>query len=174
MKTLVLEDDPILRKRGKLFDFNNPQEDPEKLIEELIHAMIKYEGMGLSACQIGVDLKVFVMRFNGDAIACFNPRITHYSEETTYMREGCLSYPGLFFPVTRAQGINATYLGKEGDEMNASFIDISAKIFQHEYDHMLGKVYLEYASAYMIRNARKKQVLWERKRKNNGGKTDKY
>ena len=58
--------------------------------------------------------------------------------------------------------------------MSASFIDISAKIFQHEYDHMIGKVYLEYASSYMIRNARKKQVLWKRKRKNNGGKTDKY
>ena len=117
MKNLVLEDDPILRKRGQLFDFNNPQEDPIKLTEELLNAMVKYEGMGLSACQIGVDLKVFVMRFNGDAIACFNPRITYYSEETTYMREGCLSYPGLFFPVTRAQGINAIYSGKEGDEM---------------------------------------------------------
>ena len=174
MKTLVLEDDPILNKRGIPFDFDNPQEDPIKLTEELLNAMVKYEGMGLSACQIGVDLKVFVMRFNGDAIACFNPQINHYSEETTYMREGCLSYPGLFFPVTRAKGINATYSGKEGDEMSASFIDISAKIFQHEYDHMLGKVYLEYASAYMIRNARKKQVLWERKRKRNGGETDKY
>ena len=174
MRDLVLEDNPILNKRGIPFDFDNPQEDPIKLTEELLDAMVKYEGMGLSACQIGVDLKVFVMRFNGDAIACFNPRINHYSEETTYMREGCLSYPGLFFPVTRAKGINATYSGKEGDEMSASFIDISAKIFQHEYDHMLGKVYLEYASAYMIRNARKKQVLWERKRKNNGGKTDKY
>ena len=42
MKTLVLEDDPILEKRGQIFDFNNPQEDPEKSIEELIHAMIKY------------------------------------------------------------------------------------------------------------------------------------
>ena len=174
MRDLVLEDNPILNKRGIPFDFDNPQEDPIKLTEELLDAMVKYEGMGLSACQIGVDLKVFVMRFNGDAIACFNPRIIHYSEETTYMKEGCLSYPGLFFPVTRAQGINATYSGKEGDEMNASFIDISAKIFQHEYDHMLGKLYLEYASDYMIRNARKKQVLWERKRKNNGGKTDKY
>jgi peptide deformylase len=174
MRDLVLEDNPILNKRGIPFDFDNPQEDPIKLTEELLDAMVKYEGMGLSACQIGVDLKVFVMRFNGDAIACFNPRINHYSEETTYMREGCLSYPGLFFPVTRAKGINATYSGKEGDEMSASFIDISAKVFQHEYDHMLGKVYLEYASAYMIRNARKKQVLWERKRKNNGGKTDKY
>ena len=174
MRNLVLEDDPILRKRGQPFDFDNPQEDPKKLKEELFEAMIKYEGLGLSACQIGVDLKVFVMRFNGDAIACFNPRITYYSEETTYMREGCLSYPGLYFPVTRSQGINAAYSGKEGDEMNGSFIDISAKVFQHEYDHMIGKVFLEYASAYMIRNARKKQVLWERKRKNNGGKTDKY
>ena len=174
MRDLVLEDDPILSKRGQLFDFNNPQEDPIKLTEELLDAMVKYEGLGLSACQIGVDLKVFVMRFNGDAIACFNPRIEHYSKETTYMREGCLSYPGLFFPVTRAQGINTKYSNKEGDEMSGSFIDISAKVFQHEYDHMLGKVYLEYASDYMIRNARKKQILWERKRKNDGGKTDKY
>ena len=168
MRNLVLEDDPILRKRCQLFDFDNPQEDPIKLTEELLNAMEKYEGMGLSACQIGVDLKVFVMRFNGDAIACFNPRITYYSEETTYMREGCLSYPGLYFPVTRSQGINAAYSGKEGDEMSGSFIDISAKIFQHEYDHMLGKLYVEYASAYMMRNARKKQNLWLRKRKNNG------
>ena len=168
MKTLVSEDDPILNKRGQLFDFNNPQEDPIKLTEELLNAMEKYEGMGLSACQIGIDLKVFVMRFNGDAIACFNPRITYYSEETTYMSEGCLSYPGLYFPVTRSQGINVAYSGKEGDEMSGSFIDISAKVFQHEYDHMLGKLYIEYASAYMIRTARKKQNLWLRKRKNNG------
>jgi len=174
MRNLVLEDDPILEKRGQIFDFNNPQEDPIKLTEELLDAMVKYEGLGLSACQIGVDLKVFVMRFNGDTIACFNPRITYYSEETTYMKEGCLSYPGLFFPVTRSQGINTSFSGKEGDVMSGSFVDISAKIFQHGYDHMLGKVYLEYASAYMIRNARKKQVLWERKRKNNEGKTDKY
>ena len=168
MRDLVLEDDPILRKRCRPFDFDNPQEDPIKLTEELLNAMEKYEGMGLSACQIGVDLKVFVMRFNGDAIACFNPRINHYSEETTYMREGCLSYPGLYFPVIRSQGINTAYSGKEGDEMSGSFIDISAKIFQHEYDHMLGKLYVEYASAYMMRNARKKQNLWLRKRKNNG------
>ena len=78
MRELVLEDNPILKKRAPLFDFDNPQEDPEKLTEELLNAMQKYEGMGLSACQIGVDLKVFVMRFNDDAIVCFNPRIVTY------------------------------------------------------------------------------------------------
>ena len=77
MRDLVLEDDPILKKRAVLFDFDNPQEDPEKLTEELMDAMEKYEGIGLSACQIGVDLKVFVMRYNGGGIVCFNPRIVH-------------------------------------------------------------------------------------------------
>jgi len=52
--------------------------------------------------------------------------------------------------------------------VSGSFVGISAKVFQHEYDHMLGKLYLEYASDYMIRNARKKQNLWQRKRKHNG------
>ena len=52
MKTLVTEDDLILKKRGQPFDFDNPQEDPKKLKEELYEAMIKYEGLGLSACQI--------------------------------------------------------------------------------------------------------------------------
>ena len=168
MRNLVLEDDPILRKRCRPFDFENPQEDPEKLKDELLEAMVKYEGAGISACQIGVDLKVFAMRFNGEGIVCFNPRITQYTPETTYIKEGCLSFPGLFFSVTRAYGINCTFATYEGKVNNASFVDVSAKIFQHENDHMLGKLYLEYASDFMIRKARKKQKLWNRKRKNNG------
>ena len=168
MKELVLEDEPILKKRGIPFDFENPQEDSKKLKEELFEAMVKYDGIGLSACQIGVDLKVFVMRFNGDAIVCFNPRITHYSEETSYISEGCLTFPGLYFPVTRSYGINCTYATEEGEMVSASFVEISAKVFQHEYDHMLGKLYLEYASNYMVKNARRKQKQWERKRKHNG------
>ena len=171
MKNLVLEDDPILRKRGQLFDFDNPQEDPKKLTEELLEAMYKYEGLGLSACQIGVDLKVFTMMADVDKpIVCFNPRITDYSVETTYMREGCLSFPGLWFAVQRHYGVNVTFANVDGGNMSASFIQLAAKVFQHEYDHMLGKLYLEYASDYMVRNARKKQILWQRKRKNNGHK----
>ena len=169
MRNLVLEDDPILKKRGQPFDFDNPQEDPEKLKEELLGAMVKYEGLGLSACQIGIDLKVFVMRFNGDAICCFNPRINDYSAETSYMREGCLTFPGLFFAVERAYEINCTFADFKGEVVSGSLEGISAKVFQHEYDHMLGKLYLEYASDYMIRNARRKQRLWQRKRKHNGG-----
>jgi len=168
MRDLVLEDDPILRKRCQSFDFDNPQEDPKKLTEELVEAMYKYEGLGLSACQIGVDLKVFTMIYEDKPIVCFNPRITDYSVETTYMREGCLSFPGLWFSVQRHHGVTVTFANEDGENMSGGFAQLAAKIFQHEYDHMLGKLYLEYASAYMIRNARKKQNLWKRKRKNNG------
>ena len=168
MKQLVLEDDPILRKRGQPFDFDNPQEDPKKIAKELLEAMDKYEGLGLSACQIGIDLKVFSMISDGSPIVCFNPRITEYSEETTYMREGCLTFPGLWFPVKRAHGVNVTFANEDGENMSGTFVQLTAKVFQHEYDHMLGKLYVEYVSAYMMRNARKKQILWKRKRKNNG------
>ena len=167
MRDLVLEDDPILRKRCRPFDFDNPQEDSQKLADELVGAMYKYEGLGLSACQIGVDLKVFTMIYDDKPIACFNPRITDYSVETTYMREGCLSFPGLWFSVQRHYGVSVTFANVDGGNMSASFIQLAAKVFQHEYDHMLGKLYLEYASDYMIRNARKKQNLWKRKIKNN-------
>ena len=164
MRELVLEDDPILRKRAVPFDFDNPQEDPEKLTEELLDAMQKYEGIGLSACQIGVDLKVFVMRYNGGALAMFNPRIVEYSPQTTYITEGCLSFPGLFFPVERAYGVSTQYYRKDGEMMSGSFVDITAKCFQHEYDHMLGKLYTEGVSNLKLKNARKKQALWKRKK----------
>ena len=170
MRDLVLEDDPILKKRCQPFDFDNPQEDSQKLADELVGAMYKYEGLGLSACQIGVDLKVFTMIYDDKPIACFNPRITDYSVETTYMREGCLSFPGLWFSIQRHYGVSVTFAKADGTNMSATFVQLAAKIFQHEYDHMLGKLYLEYASDYMVRNARKKQILWQRKRKNNGHK----
>ena len=163
MRNLVLEDDSILRKPGAPFNFDNPQEDPEKLTEELVDAMEKYEGMGLSACQIGVDLKVFVMRYNGGAIVCFNPIIIEYSPQTTYISEGCLSFPGLFFPVERAYGISTEYYRKDGIKMSGTFVDITAKCFQHEYDHMLGKLYIDGVSNLKLKNARKKQALWKRK-----------
>ena len=157
MRNLVLEDDLILRKRGQLFDFDNPQEDPEKLTEELVEAMYKYEGLGLSACQIGVDLKVFTMIYDNQPIACFNPRITDYSEETTYIREGCLSFPGLWFSVKRHYGVNVTFAKADGTVMKATFVQLAAKVFQHEYDHMLGKLYIDKVNSYKLRNARKKQ-----------------
>ena len=103
------------------------------------------------------------MRYNGGGIVCFNPRIVTYSPQTTYIKEGCLSFPGLFFPVERAYGVSTEYYRKDGVKMSGTFVDITAKCFQHEYDHMLGKLYTEGVSDFKLKNARKKQALWKRK-----------
>ena len=174
MRDLVLEDDSILKKPGNPFDFVNPQEDPRKLAEELVKAMYKYDGLGLSACQIGVDLRVFAMSSpdhhghgckDDTPIICFNPKIHEYSKETTYVTEGCLSFPGLFFPLERAWGVNVTFATFDGEMRKAQFTQLSAKVFQHEFDHMLGRLYIDHVSSYKLKNARKKQALWKRKKR---------
>jgi len=167
---LVPENDPILSESipSYNFGFGAASQQASELAKLLIENMYHHCGIGLSANQIGIPSRAFAMLVDNTPIVCFNPRITDYSVETTYMREGCLSFPGLWFSVQRHHGVAVTFANEDGENMSGGFAQLAAKIFQHEYDHMLGKLYLEYASAYMIRNARKKQNLWKRKRKNNG------
>ena len=164
---LAKPDDPILHERPELFDFKYPQVDAEKLKEDLLQNMIHYNGMGLAAPQIGIPYKVFSIVIDDYAIVCFNPRITMKTPETTYIKEGCLTFPGLYFSVQRAYGINCTFLAADGIMQHASFVDLSARAFQHEYDHMLGKLFTEYASNFQLRNAKRKQKLWLRKQRKN-------
>ena len=167
MRNLVLEDDPILRKRCRPFDFENPQEDPEKLKDELLEAMVKYEGAGISACQIGVDLKVFAMRFNGEGIVCFNPRITQYTPETTYIKEGCLSFPGLFLKVQRPKEVVTQFTDSNGQTQVMTFTDIMARCFCHELEHLDGVLYTDKVAKLTLQMAQKKQrqLLKKLKRK---------
>ena len=92
---LVEETDPFLREEPETFNFDSPQVDPEKLSAQLIENMIHHEGLGLSANQIGIPVQVFSMVIDDNAMVVFNPEILEWSEDTTYMREGCLSFPGL-------------------------------------------------------------------------------
>ena len=164
---LVKSDDPILHERPELFDFKYPQISIKELKEDLLENMIHYNGMGLAAPQIGIPYKVFSIIVDDSAIVCFNPRITMKTPETTYIKEGCITFPGLYFPIKRAYGINCTFAAANGEIQHASFVDLSARAFQHEYDHMLGKLFTEYASNFQLRNAKRKQKLWLRKQRKN-------
>ena len=90
---LVKETDSFLREKPEVFNFESPQVDPEKLSAQLIENMTHHEGLGLSANQIGIPVSVFAMRMDEQALVVFNPKILEWSEDTTYMREGCLSFP---------------------------------------------------------------------------------
>jgi len=93
---LVSETSPVLLQECKEFDFNNPPFDPKEFAQALHDKMIKNDGLGLSANQVGQPYRVFVMRTSEKPYAVFNPKIVDVSDKELTMKEGCLSFP-LFF-----------------------------------------------------------------------------
>ena len=161
---LVHESNPILNKEPAPWVFGvNP--DPQRMRLLMLENMVSHHGLGLSANQIGMPVKVFSMRVDNtdNAIVCFNPKITKESDETVMMKEGCLSYPELYLNIKRPQFIEATYQNADGDEINVHFEGLAARIFHHEMDHMKGNTFLDKVSKVFLQSARRKQKKLLRK-----------
>ena len=160
---LVKETDPFLREKPEVFDFENPQVDPEKLQKQLIENMIHHEGLGLSANQIGIPVTVFAMRMDEHALVVFNPEILEWSEETTYMKEGCLSFPGLWIAMERAKTVAVKFQVFDGEEQAGSMTELSARIFQHESEHMDGELFIDKVNKFKLKSAMRKRNMYLRK-----------
>ena len=162
---LVKEDDPFLREVPDVFDFDSPQVDPEKLEKQLLENMFHYRGFGLSANQLGIPVTAFAMMVDSDPLVVFNPEIIEWSEQTTYVKEGCLSYPGLFIAIERAYGISTRFQLSEGEEQSGNFIELSARVFQHESEHMDGELFIDNVSGFKLKSAMRKRKMYLRKLK---------
>ena len=138
IKTLIPENHSLLHNPVKKCSYNL---DRSKLSYTLTENMFHYNGVGLSANQIGIDERVFVMISDMDTqetITCFNPKIVKESKDTIVMEEGCLSYPELFLDIPRPSSVVVKY-EDEGKKIHKErLIGFIARIFQHEYDHMEG------------------------------------
>ena len=103
--------------------------------------MFHYNGVGLSANQIGIKERAFVMISDMeslDTITCFNPKVLKESKKKVKLEEGCLSYPDIFLDVDRPESIIVKY-EDEGKKLHKIRLDgFIARIFLHEYDHMEG------------------------------------
>ena len=152
---LVEETDPILLTQPDPFNWDDPQIDPEELEKNLIESMIEHNGVGLSANQVGLPYTVFAMYCDNKPIVVFNPYIVEYSDETTYIKEGCLSYPGLIIAIQRAESVKVEFDVKDSSSKGAVFNGLSSKIFQHEMDHMQGKEFFSDVSEFKLRQALK-------------------
>ena len=126
----------------KLEDCNS-ELNREEIKNNLIETMQAYEGIGLSANQIGVLERVFIMydastldSIDKKVIACFNPKVISESVNTVMIEEGCLSYPGLWIKVTRPESIGVEYEDENGKVTRDNLNGLQCRIFQHEYDHM--------------------------------------
>lgn len=158
---LVAETDSVLTSPQEEFDFANPQCDPKELAIKLHECMVKYDGLGISACQVGIPLKVFNIRTDDDQVfSLFNPKIVDISENTVSMKEGCLSFPLLYMNVKRPDYVRIRYQNQDGEINTEKFIGMTARVILHEYDHMEGIVFLEKASRMeKDRSVRKRAIL---------------
>ena len=115
--------------------------DREELSQRLKVNMDYYKGVGLSANQIGINERAFIMirdmEYN-ETITCFNPKIIKESKNKVVMEEGCLSYPELFLDVVRPSSVVVKYEDEYKKRHKLKLSDFPARVFQHEYDHMEG------------------------------------
>jgi len=157
---LVVFDDghPSLKQPMPEFDESQiSQEQIQKFIKQLKLTMKTYNGIGLSANQCGVKFRMFVMGSSEFQNVCINPRIIDTEGEPEKMREGCLSYPGLYLNIPRYKKILAEYVNEFGETKTNWFDGITAQVYQHELDHMNGIVYTDHVGPLALRMAKERQ-----------------
>ncbi|MBO5187701.1 MAG: peptide deformylase [Alistipes sp.] len=141
----------VLRKPSVELTADYP--DLKKLIEDMFLTMAAADGCGLAAPQIGKNIRLFVVdcsAWGEEDEACkdyrkafINPEIYEVSEETDLFNEGCLSLPGLHEDVRRPIAIRMRYLDENLEPHDELFDGFRARVIQHEYDHLEGKVFTD-------------------------------
>lgn len=155
---------PVLRKECEDIEENYPALD--KLIRDMWETMYHSEGVGLAAPQIGKAINVIVIDGSPVAdtfpeckdlkFALINPELEVIEDREPVSRdEGCLSLPGLSEAVKRVEHVRLNWLDENFEEHEEEFTGFAARIIQHEFDHLLGKVYTDRISPVrkqLIRN----------------------
>ena len=159
---LVNYNDPVLTNECELFDFSNPPMDPVELAQGMVKFMYDHNGLGLAANQVGIPYRLFAMRGNPENFVCFNPKIIYSSEEETTMEEGCLTFPGMLVKIKRPKDIRCRFNTPNGDVLTKQFTGMTARIFQHEMDHLDGLRFYSKANPYHREQALKKWRRGER------------
>tara|TARA_A100001234_G_C12603508_1_gene376128 strand:+ start:691 stop:1329 length:639 start_codon:yes stop_codon:yes gene_type:complete len=171
MLELIEEASKVLRTPPPEFDFDNPKEDPKTIVENMAEAMEKYGGLGLSANQVGLPYKMFVMKTaDKGTVGFFNPKITRVSQETDNLKEGCLSFPDIYLMIKRSKTIELEYQDEQGEKHTLVLEGMAARCVQHECDHLNGILFIQRASRLKLERAlkarpkeRKKRIEYEQR-----------
>jgi peptide deformylase len=142
---IIKEVKRLREKVTEYWSFEKPQKDTAEFANELIDAMWLNSGLGISANQLGYNYRVFAMRgeTKESSIVCFNPEIKDFSPEMNTMDEGCLSLPDVFARVVRPAHVAISYLDKDRKEEGQLASGMTARVFQHELDHLDGILFTD-------------------------------
>jgi peptide deformylase len=153
---LLMQIAPFLDDTLEQFEFA----DRKELSKVMYDNMVKYGGLGLSANQVGLPYRMFVMGGHpqvedGKVRYVFNPLINDVSPESINLKEGCLSFPFLFLSIKRPKWCSVRYTDENGKEVEETLHGMSARIFMHENEHMNGYVFIDLVSKLKLERAEK-------------------
>ena len=141
----------VLRKETEEIGPDYPE--LKTLIANMYETLVKAEGVGLAAPQVGLSTRLFIVdlrpladelpEFRDYVKTFINPEIVEYSEEKESMEEGCLSIPGVHESVARSTRILVNYQDEDFEEHEEYFEGYLARVIQHEYDHLESKVFTD-------------------------------
>lgn len=149
---IVAFGDPVLKKKAEEIEVGK---DIKKLVEDMFETMYEANGVGLAAPQIGLSQRLFIVdaepmdpeNLQGYKKVFVNPVILEeYAEDGSY-EEGCLSIPGIRAHVVRPEAIKIKYYDENWKEHIEELDGMKARVFQHEYDHIEGVLFVDYISA---------------------------
>ena len=155
IKPIYLYGAPVLRETAKPADLKD-KEGIATLVQDLKDTLVKADGCGLAAPQIGVSLRVVIV--DGDVVSdsypylkdfrrtLINPEIVEESEEQTTYSEGCLSIPGIYCDIQRPKKIKVRYHNENLEEVTEEFDNFASRMIQHEMSHLDGDLFTDHAA----------------------------
>lgn len=133
----------VLRTVSTKLELDEINDDFRKLLDEMVVTMRLANGVGLASNQVGIARRFFVMEVDDVVKKCINPELLEYIEKEVKIDEGCLSIPGIFKKVSRADKIKVKYLNENAVEVVEELEGLWAKVFQHELDHINGMMFID-------------------------------
>lgn len=149
VRPIVVWPDPRLREETRAIP--EITDEVRKLYRDLVDSMFAYNGVGIAAVQIGEPYKMFLVEASvcggeetDDPWVFINPEILEVSEETEKVDEGCLSFPGIYVPIERPYRCKVRATNLSGEVFEAEGEALFARAIQHEYDHLTGKLMVDF------------------------------
>ena len=149
--------DPVLRRKAKPVQVNDYE--IHDICQMMVEVMIRENGVGLAAPQIGIPKRIFVLDIDDEFHILINPELMELSEEVEETNEGCLSVPGVDAGVTRSTRAVVQGLNLNGEDVRVEGEGLIARAIQHEMDHLNGNLFLDQLST-----ARRQSLIKEYQR----------
>ncbi|EKE25007.1 MAG: hypothetical protein ACD_5C00331G0008 [uncultured bacterium] len=153
---IVKNPSPVLRK--KTVKIKDPlAKDVQELISSMLETMYANNGVGLAATQVGSDLRLCVIETDGEQYVLINPQITSKSKNKVISEEGCLSFPGKYFPISRHSEVQVRYINEFGKADKVKGHGLLARALQHEIDHLDGILIIDRVSKNYLKKLQQEQ-----------------